>query len=194
MKGRKKKKGKKEGRKEQISQFWRLGNVQDQDASQLVSWSCKQFSSWFANSCLHPLFSPCLSLKCACGDLCLSHSSFSYKYTNPIIGASSFWPLLSLFSRWVLSDSLRPYGVQQPRPPCPSLCPGVCSDSCPLSWWCHPTISSSFTLLSSCPQSFPASGSFPVSQLFALGGQSIGASASVLPMNIQSCFPLGLIG
>ena len=70
--------------------------------------------------------------------------------------------------------------------PCPSLSPTVCSNSCPLSWWCHPTISSSVTLFSSCPQSFPGSGSFPMSRLLASGGQSIGASASasILPMNI----------
>ena len=73
-----------------------------------------------------------------------------------------------------------------------ALSPGDCSNSCPLSWWCHPTISSSVVPCSSCPQSFPASGSFPVSWLFTSGGQSIGASASVLPVNIQGCFPLGL--
>ena len=86
-----------------------------------------------------------------------------------------------------------PYGLQHARLPCPSLSPGVCSNSCPLSWWYHPTISSSVVPFSSCLQSFPASGSFPVSQLFTSGGQSIGASASalVLPMNIQNWFPLG---
>ena len=80
--------------------------------------------------------------------------------------------------------------------PCPSLSPRVCSNSCPLNWWCHPTISSSVTPFSSCLQSFPASGSFPVSRLFTSGGQSIGASASasVLPMNIQHWFLLGLTG
>ena len=94
-------------------------------------------------------------------------------------------------SRSVISDSLRPHGLQHARPPCPSPAPGVYSNSCPLSWWCHPTISSS--VFSSCLQSFPASGSFPMSQLFASGGQSIGvsASASVLPMSIQDWFPLG---
>ena len=76
--------------------------------------------------------------------------------------------------------------------PSPSLSPGVCPNSCPFSQWCHPTISSSVAHFSPCPQSFPASGSFPISQQFALGGQSIGAS--VLPMNIQSWFPLGLTG
>ena len=80
--------------------------------------------------------------------------------------------------------------------PCPSLTPGACSNSCPSSWWCHPTISSSVVPFSSCPQSFPASGSFPMSQFFASCGQSIGvsASASVLPMNIQDWFPLGWTG
>ena len=77
---------------------------------------------------------------------------------------------------------------------CPSLSPWVCSNSCPLSQWCYPTILFSVTLLSSCHQSFPASGSFPISWLFTSGGQSIGASASVLPMNIQGWFPLGLTG
>ena len=80
------------------------------------------------------------------------------------------------------------------RLPCPSLCPGICSNLRPVSRWCHPTISSSVVPFSSCPQSSPASGSFPVSQLFASGGQSIRALASVLPMNIQGWFPLGLTG
>ena len=84
----------------------------------------------------------------------------------------------------------------RPRPPCPSPTPGVYSNSCPLSRWCHPTISSSVIPFSSCPQSLPASGSFPMSQFFASGGQSIGvsSSASVLPMNIQGWFPLGWTG
>jgi len=101
-----------------------------------------------------------------------------------------------LFSCWVLSDSLWSHGLQPTRLSCPSLFPGACADSCPSSWWCHPTISSSVVPFSSCPQSFPASGSFPKSQLFASGGQSIGASASatVLPMNIQGWFLLGLTG
>ena len=95
-----------------------------------------------------------------------------------------------------MSNSLWPPGLQHTRLTCPSLYPGVCSDSYPLSRWCHPTISSSVIPFSSCPQSFPASGSFPMSWLFASGGQSVGASAlvSVLPMNIQGWFPLGLTG
>ena len=95
------------------------------------------------------------------------------------------------FSCSVVSDSLRLHGLQHTKLPCPSPTPGVYSNSCPLSWWCHPTISSSVIPFSSCPQSLPASGSFPVSQFFASGGQSIGLSASVLPMNIQDWFPLG---
>ena len=97
------------------------------------------------------------------------------------------------FSRSVVSDSLRPHELQHTRPPCPSPTPGDYSNSCPLSRWCHPTISSSVVPFSSCPQSFPASGSFPMSQLFAWGCQSIGVSAStsVLPKNTQDWSPLG---
>ena len=97
------------------------------------------------------------------------------------------------FSRSVLSNSLQPHESQHTRPPCPSPTPGAYSNSCPSSQWCHPAISSSVILFSSCPQSLPASGSFPMNQLFAWGGQSIGvsASASVLPMNTQDWSPLG---
>ena len=96
------------------------------------------------------------------------------------------------FSRSVVSDSLRPHGLQHARPPCPSPTPRVYPNSCTLSRWCHPTISSSVIPFSSCPQSLPASGSFPMSQLFARGGQSIGvlALASVLTMNTQDWSPL----
>ena len=96
----------------------------------------------------------------------------------------------------VVSDSLRPHGLQHARLPCPSPTPGAYSKSCPLSRWCHLTISTSVTPFSSCLQSFPASGSFPTSQFFTSGGQSIGVSAStsVLPMNIQDWFPLGWTG
>ena len=93
-----------------------------------------------------------------------------------------------------MSDSLRPHGLQHVRPPCPSPVPGVYSNSCPLSWWCHPTVSSSVVLLSSCLQSSPASGSFQMSQLFADQSIGVSASASVLPMNIQNWFPLGWTG
>ena len=95
-----------------------------------------------------------------------------------------------------VSDSLQPHGLQHASLPCPLLSPGACSNSGPLSWWCHPTISSSVVPFSSCPQSFPASGSFPMSQLFASGSQSIGVSAStsVLPMNTQDWSSLGWTG
>ena len=95
-----------------------------------------------------------------------------------------------------MSDSLWPHGLQHIRLPCPSPNPRACSDSCPSSQWCHPSISSSVVPFSSHLHSFPASGSFPMSQFFASGGQSIGVSAStsVLPMNIQDWFPLGWTG
>ena len=101
-----------------------------------------------------------------------------------------------LFSHSALSSSLRPHRLQHARLPCPSPTPRACSNSRPLSRWCHPAISSSVVPFSSCPQSLPASESFPVSRLFQAGGQSIGtsASASVLPMNIQDWFPLGWTG
>ena len=97
------------------------------------------------------------------------------------------------FSCSVMSDSLRPHELQHARPPCPSPTARVYSNSCPSSQWCHPAISSSVVPFSSCPQSLPASGSFPISQLFPWGGQSIrvSASTSVLPMNTQDWSPLG---
>ena len=97
------------------------------------------------------------------------------------------------FSRSVVSDSLQPHRLQHNRPLCPSPTPRVYSNSCPLNWWCHPTISSSVIPFSSHLQSFPESGSFTMSQFFTSGGHNIGvsASASVLPMNIQDWFPLG---
>ena len=104
------------------------------------------------------------------------------------------------FSHSVMPDSLRPHGLQHSRPPCPSPTPRVYPDSCPLSRWCHPTISSSVIPFSYCPQSFPASGSFPMSQLSTSGGQSTGVSAStsastsVLPKNTQDWSPLGWTG
>ena len=100
------------------------------------------------------------------------------------------------FSRSVVSDSLWPHGLQHARPPCPSPTPGVYPKSCPLSQWCHPTFSPFVVPFSSYPQSFPASGSFQMSQLFTSGGQGIGVSAStsVLPMNTQNWSPLGWTG
>ena len=100
------------------------------------------------------------------------------------------------FSRSVVSNSLWPHKLQYARLLCPSPNPGVHPNPCPSSWWCHPTISSSVIPFSSCPQSFPASGSFQICQLFTSGGQSIGVSAStlVLPMNTQDWSPLGWTG
>ena len=104
--------------------------------------------------------------------------------------------LMLLFVLSVTFDSLQPHELRHTRPPCPSLSPGVYANSSPSSQWCPPTVSSSVAPFSSCPQSFAASGSFLVSQLFTSGGQSTGASpsASVLPKTIQSWFCLGLIG
>ena len=100
------------------------------------------------------------------------------------------------FSRSVVSNSLQPHELQHTRPPCPSPTPRVHPNPCPLSQWCHPTIVSSVIPFSSCPQSFPASGSFPMSQLFTSAGQSIGVSAStsVLPVNTQDWSPLWWTG
>ena len=103
---------------------------------------------------------------------------------------------ISQFSCSVVTDSLQPHGLQHARLPCPSPTPRAYSDSCPLCWWCHPIVSSSVVPFSSHLQSFPASGSFPMSWFSSSGGQSIGASASasVLPINIQDWFPLGWTG
>ena len=138
-------------------------------------------------------FCCCCSVTHSCRTLCdsmdCSTTGFSVLLT-PV-------KLLSVqFSRLVVSDSLRPHESQHARLPCPSPTPRVYSNSCPSNRWCHPAISSSVVPFSSCPQSLPASGSFPMSQLFAWGGQSIGVSAfvSILPMNTQDWSPLGWIG
>ena len=131
--------------------------------------------------------------------LCKQHEKLAQDsciwHQNDIPGLHDFDHVLwLLFNRSVMSDYLGPHGLQHIRLPYPSPFPRACSNSCPLSWWCHPTISSSDVPFSSCLQSFPASGSFPMSQLFTLGGQSTAesASASVLSMTIQGWFPLGL--
>ena len=115
-------------------------------------------------------------------------------FSNP----EKFWVIVPMFqfSHSVISDSSRPHELQQTRPPCPSPTPGIYPNSCPLSWWCYPIISSSVSPFSSCLQSFPASGSFQMSLFFISGGQSIGvsASASVLSMNIQDWSSLGWTG
>ena len=113
---------------------------------------------------------------------------YIYIYVSPYISVK--------FSPSIMSHSLQPHGVQHARLPCPSPIPRAYSNSCPLSWWCHPTISSSVIPFFYWLQSFPASGSFQMSQLFTSGGQSIEVlpSASVLPMNFQDWFPLGWTG
>ena len=130
--------------------------------------------------------------------LLMSSNFFSEKLdtTLPVSLRKGWEVWLLLFSHEVMSYSLLPHGLQNDRLPCPSLSPGVCAKSCPLSRWCHPTISSSAAPFSLCPQSFPAPKYFPVSQFFASGGQIIEASAlaPVLPMNIQGWFLLGLTG
>ena len=115
---------------------------------------------------------------------------------SAVIGLKIMMASSVQFSHSVMSHSLRPHELQHSRPPYPSPTPRVYSNSCPSSQWCHPTISSSVVPFSSCPQSLLASGSFPMSQLFAWGGQSIGvsASASVLPVNTQDWSPLGWTG
>ena len=117
-------------------------------------------------------------------------------WTSLCLWSPAFGVCSVQFSRSVMSNSLQPHESQHARPPCPSPAPGVYTNSCPSSRWCHPTISSSVVPFSSCPQFLPASGSFPMSQLFASGGQSSGvsASASVLPMNTQDWSPLGWTG
>ena len=102
------------------------------------------------------------------------------------------WTEVYICCHQVMSNSLQPHGLQHTRAPCPSPSPRVCPSSCPLSHWYHPNISSSCIPFSSCLQSFPTSRSFPVSWLFTSGGQNIATSASVLPINIQGWFPLGL--
>ena len=123
---------------------------------------------------------------------CLIALASAKQYLTQVVRMDSLFQI----SRSVASDSLWPHGLQHARPPCPSSTPRVYSNSCPLSQWYHPTISSSVVPFSSHLQSFPASGSFQMSQFFASGGQSIGvsASASVLPMNTQDGFPLGWTG
>ena len=136
--------------------------------------------------------------------ICSSCQSSIYRYTFQIIKRSVYqekcfytdWVQPGQFSSSVVSDSLQPLEPQHTRPPCPSPTPRVHPNPCPLSRWCHPAISSSVVNFFSCRQSFPASGSFQMSQLFASGGQSTGisASASVIPVNTQDWSPLGWTG
>ena len=147
-----------------------------------------------------------ITLQCCIGFYCtamwISWTSFSIYFNLILFQISTVYIIKSYthththththisvqFSCSVMSDSLRPHESQHARPPCPSPTPGVHSNSCPSSWWCHPAISSSVVHFSSCPQSLPASGSFPMSQLFTWGGRSTGVSAlaSSLPKNTQT--------
>ena len=140
---------------------------------------------WVVFNCINLLV--CLFIHC--GE-CSEFLSIMNKAAGNIVLTSFWWPLL-LFSGLVVSDSLWPHRLHHARPPCPSPSPKVCPSSCPLHWWCHPAISSSDAIFSFCPQSFPASGTFPMSQLMKTCDQNIGvwASASVFPMNIQGWFP-----
>ena len=127
----------------------------------------------------------------------LSHTVITIKIQILILFVCFLELVISVqFSRSVMSNSLRPDKQQHARPPCPSQTPGAHPNPCPSSQWCHPTISCSVVPFSSCPQSFPTSGSFQISQRFASGGQSIGVSAStsVFPMNTQDWSPLGWTG
>ena len=121
----------------------------------------------------------------------MSQRVSTFRFQNSLLGTSGKAFSSVQFSCSVVSDSLRPHELQHARPPCPSPTPRVQSNSCPSSRWCHPAISSSVAPFSSCPQSLPASESFPMSQLFAWGGQSTGVSAlaSFLPMNTQGWSP-----
>ena len=141
---------------------------------------------WVTISCSRDLLDPGIK------PTSLRSPALAGKFFTP--GAT--WGISVQFSLLAVSDSLRPHELQHARPPCPSPTPRVYSNSCPSCQWYHPAISSSVVPFSSCPQSLPASGSFPMSQLFARGGQSIGvsASASVLPMNTKNWSPLGWTG
>ena len=153
------------------------------------SWKCLWLFLWH----IYGLSSVCLGWN-------LEISLHPFQPSHPSLLISNFLPSSSVqFSHSVVSNSLWPHELQHTRPPCPSPAPGIHPNPCPSSRWCHPTIptiSSSLVPFSFCPQSFPASGSFPMSQLFASGGQSIGVSGStsVLPMNTQDWSPLGWTG
>ena len=148
------------------------------------------------------MFDICSGSKRVLSGCFIAHFSPANSLTYSLVYILNLLPIVFLyssvrqFSRSVVSDSLQPQGLQHATPPCTSPTPGVYSNSCQLSWWCHPTISSSVIPFSSYLQSFPASRSFPMSQLFPSGGQSIWvlASTSVLPMNTKDWSPLGWTG
>ena len=128
--------------------------------------------------------------ECVCVYICICTTCLSISENGHYVCNAVFSSVAQL------CPTLRPHGLRHTRLPCPLSTTGACSNLCTSSWWCHPTISSSVVPLSSCLRSFPASGSFPMSQFFTSVGQSIGvsASASVLPMSIQDWFPLGWTG
>ena len=147
-----------------------------------IALSTSQASIFFSNHSVHQPHWP-------------SPSFWTHHVSSCTRNSFKLFPLL-LFSCSVVFNSLRPHGLQHARPPCPSPSPGVCPSSCSLHQWCCPTISSSDALYSFCPQSFPASGTFPMSRLFTSDDQNTGASASasVFPVNIQGWSPLRLTG
>ena len=147
---------------------WTKGQVRGQKS--FLSWLTLSIA-WFLHACFHKSI-----------------------YSLHFYGCKKGLQLILVVVHSVMSNSLWPHGLQHTRHACPSPSPRACSNSCPLSQWCHPTISSSVIPLSSCFQFFQASGSFQMSQLFSSGGQSIGTSASVLSMYIQDWFPLRLTG
>ena len=151
-----------------------------------------------SNACAFTLsFKKLLNHSPAKNTLCQGPTQCSSINSNILIPDTIYFNFVSVhFSRSVMSNSLQSCGLQHTRLPCPSPTPGVYSNSCPLSWWSYPTISSSIVPFSSCPQSFPTSGSFQVSQFFTSGGQNIGVLAlpSALPMNTQDWSPLGWTG
>ena len=140
------------------------------------------------------LATTCISTVCCAIIVNLKNSLLSISL--PTWGEWTVWLCCEFVALPLVCLTLQPHGLQCTRLPCPSVSPGVCSNSCPLSQWCYPTVSSSVTPFSSCPQSFPASRSVPVSRLLPSGGHGIGASASasVFSVNTQGWFPLGLTG
>ena len=152
-------------------------------------WAYTLRKSWLKKTCI-----PQCSLQCYLQQLGHGSNLDVHQQMNGWRSCGTHMQWTIQFSS-VISDCLRPHESQHARPPCLSPSPGVHPNSCPSGWWCHPTISASVIPFSSCPQSLPAWGSFPMSQLLAWGGQSIGVSAStsVLPMNTQDWSPLGWV-
>ena len=163
------------------------------------AWGLSEFSNYSITFvCYFKIYFILLCIIAISLNICLlSHTVITIKIQILILFVCFLELVISVqFSRSVMSNSLRPDKQQHARPPCPSQTPGAHPNPCPSSQWCHPTISCSVVPFSSCPQSFPTSGSFQKSQRFASGGQSIGVSAStsVFPMNTQDWSPLGWTG